>query len=106
MVDRVRTVIWAESADEALDDAVAYVAAASPQAAIRLLDRVLQAAEHLSTLSERGRFVPELDDRVTRELLIGSYRLLYRVEEHQVNVLAFLHGAREFSAWLRDHRLP
>jgi len=49
-------------------------------------------------MSDRERCVPELDDRTTRELLVGSYRLMYEVAA-EVRVLAVVHGARDFTAW-------
>ena len=43
--------------------------------------------------------VRELDDPTLRELSVYKYRLLYRVREDRVVIRAFLHGARDFSAW-------
>jgi plasmid stabilization system protein ParE len=99
VADKIRSVAWSETATAALDEALTYVAASSPQAAGRLLEQALHAAERLSTLSHRGRMVPELEDSSIREVFVGRYRLLYRVEEDQVVVLTFLHGARDFSLW-------
>jgi plasmid stabilization system protein ParE len=99
VADRLRRVIWSEAARAALDAALTYVAETSLQAAGRLLERALDAAERLSTLSDRGRTVPELEDPAIREIFVGRYRLLYRVEESQVVVLTFLHGARDFTLW-------
>jgi hypothetical protein len=42
----------------------------------------------LEALAERGRVVPELDDPGVRELLVGSYRLIYEVGPESVHVLA------------------
>lgn len=99
MAAQVRSVVWSEDASEALDDAIAYLWPTSQRASQDLLKRALQAAESLSTLSDRGRVVPELSDSTIREIFVQRYRLLYRVEEHQVIVIAFLHGARDFAAW-------
>ena len=94
-----RQVIWAVRASQMLDDAVGYVAQDSPSAARRLLVEALDAAESLATLSERGRRVPELDISITREILVGRYRLIYEVHRNQVFILAFLHGSRDFESW-------
>lgn len=48
-----------------------------------MLEEVLDAAESLSTLSERGRLVPELDDAVTREIFVRDFRLMYEEEEDE-----------------------
>jgi toxin ParE1/3/4 len=99
MAARVRSVVWAQSASAALDEVVAYIAQDSRQAALDTLDLALNIAADLSTLSERGRIVPELADGAIREVFVYRYRLLYRIEFDRVVVIAFLHGARDFTKW-------
>ena len=76
MATRRREVIWAQRARDALDEAAAYVAQDSPETAVDLVERALDAAESLGTLSERGRLVPELDDPTVRETFVYKYRPL------------------------------
>jgi plasmid stabilization system protein ParE len=64
-----------------------------------VLEEVLRVAGSLATLSERGRIVPELNDPTIRELFVFKYRLLYEVEKRRVLIVAFLHGARDFTTW-------
>jgi len=97
MAARVREVVWAESARDALDEIIAYIAQDSHAAAIRVLDTALESAARLSTLSERGRVVPELENPAVREIFVFRYRLMYRVEDERILVLAFVHGARDFA---------
>jgi toxin ParE1/3/4 len=99
MAARVREVVWAQSARDALDEVIEYIARDSRQAAIRVLEEALRAGASLATLSERGRIVPELNDPTIRELFVFKYRLLYEVEDHRVLIVAFLHGARDFATW-------
>ena len=99
MAARVREVVWAESASDALDEVIAYIAQDSPQAAGHVLEAALEAAGSLATLSERGRVVPETNDPVIREIFVFRYRLMYRVEGERVVVVAFVHGARDFATW-------
>ena len=99
MAARVRSVVWAQSAYAALDEVIAYIAQDSRQAAVQVLERALNTAEGLGTLSERGRVVPELEDPAIREVFVHRYRLLYRIERDRVVVVAFLHGARDFAKW-------
>ena len=97
-----RTIVWAPAAHADLDEALQSLALLSTSAAERLLEDILAAAESLSTLSERGRLVPELRDGRTRELLVGSYRLMYEVSAERVEIVAVLYGARDFETWLRE----
>ena len=102
MASRPRRVVWAQSAERALDAVLSDIAETSPQGAISVLTRALETAEGLSTLAERGRIVPEIGDSTLRELFVYDYRLLYRVRVDRVVISAFLHGARDFSKWLRE----
>lgn len=78
------------------------IATDSQDGAIRVLTRTLEAAESLSSLAERGRVVPEVQDPSLRELFVYDYRLLYRVDDDRVVIRAFLHGARDFAKWRRQ----
>lgn len=80
-----------------LDDAITYVAQDSPPAAERLLIQALDAASSLDAFSERGRVVPEFNQPNVREILVQRYRLLYEVTPAEVQILAFVHGARDLT---------
>ena len=99
MAARVRNVVWAESARDALDAVIGYIAQDSQQAAAQVLDEALRTGATLATFAERGRVVPELNDPAIREVFAYQYRLQYEVGEARVLVVAFLHGARDFAAW-------
>lgn len=97
MATRRRRVAWTEQARQMLDDAVSYVAQDSRPAAEGLLIQALEAASSLDVHSERGRLVLELDRPNVRQLLVQRYRLLYEVTPAEVQVLAFIHGARDLT---------
>jgi toxin ParE1/3/4 len=99
MAARVRDVVWAQSARDALDAVIGYIAQDSPQAALQVLDDALRAGASLANFAERGRVVPELSDPAIREVFVFKYRLQYRVDDARVLVVAFLHGARYFATW-------
>ena len=58
MAARIRDVIWAESARDALDAVLGYIAQDSQQGAVQVLDEALRAGASLATFAERGRVVP------------------------------------------------
>jgi plasmid stabilization system protein ParE len=99
---RAREVVWAESGRLALDAVLADIFTDSPDGAGRVLVRALDVARSLATLSDRGRVVPEVGDVTLRELFVYRYRLLYRVRDELVVIVAFLHGARDFEKWRRE----
>ncbi|MBW1982519.1 MAG: type II toxin-antitoxin system RelE/ParE family toxin [Deltaproteobacteria bacterium] len=100
-----RKVIWAEAAEQDLDAAAAYVHRDSPSYAVSFVHRVLQAGRSLSDFAERGRIVPEFKDTKIREVFVHSYRLIYRIEDEQVLIVALIHGRRDFrTAWEESER--
>lgn len=101
MVTRPRDVIWAPSAYTDLDQVLAR-----REDAAGLLEAVLEAAESLATLSDRGRLVPELDDAITREIFVRDFRLMYEVSSAHVLIVAFVYGARDFETWRRERERP
>ena len=86
---------WSAPAEADLDSIIAYVAAHSVVSALRLQDRLIDAAEDLARLSARGR-----PGRIigTRERVLSRtpYILVYEVEDGVVSVLHVFHGARDW----------
>lgn len=97
-----RSVAWTPSARDCLDSIIEFIARESPEAAARVLDVILDAADSLSLFAERGRRVPETESRSIREIFVYRYRLIYQVSTSEVRILAVLHGAMDFGRWLRD----
>jgi len=89
-------VVWSPLAIERAAEAATYIAQDNPIAARRWVDGLFAAAATLSRLPERGRLVPELRRADVRELLLGSYRLVYRVEARRVAILTVRHLRRRF----------
>jgi len=48
----------------------------------------------LAAFPRMGHKVPEFDDDDVRELLVYSYRVIYRVEPDRVVIAAITHGKR------------
>lgn len=99
MGPRRRRVAWTDSAVLSLDSNISFVAQESRDNALRLLERVLAAADSLGILAERGSVVPEYDDPEVRQLLVDPFRLLYRVGEADVFILGVLHQRQDLQRW-------
>ena len=95
-----RKVIWAYAAEEDLEAAASYIHRDSPVYAASFIDRALEAGRSLDEFAERGRMIPELGDSSIREIFVYSYRLVYRIEDDRISILALIHGRRDFQkAW-------
>lgn len=63
---------------------------------------IVERSEKLKIFPEIGRVVPEIGDPNIRELIIYSYRLIYEVFPDRVEILALIHGKRDFSSEILD----
>ena len=88
------TVRWTQGARDDLRGIHHFVLRDSPGAADALLNRVVTAAERLMLFPRSGRIVPELAGLGYREIIVGSYRLVYAHEDDTVWIVAVTHGRR------------
>ena len=87
---------WTPQAADDLESITDYIGLDSPHYASFFAMNVISAAERLATHPRLGRAVPECSDTTIRELLLGNYRLIYRVREETVEILSVYHGSRIF----------
>jgi toxin ParE1/3/4 len=91
-VTRVR---WAPQALEDLQSIRAYIARDSVEYAELIIDQIVQAVERLENHPPRsGRIVPELGLSSIREVIVGSYRIVYLLAGVDAFILTVFHGAR------------
>ena len=84
---------WAETAEKDLLSIIEYIARENPLQASKIFREIKKRAESLSAFPDRGRIVPELQDQgitLYRELVIGPWRIMYRVSDDIVYVLSVL----------------
>ncbi|NOZ80024.1 MAG: type II toxin-antitoxin system RelE/ParE family toxin [Acidobacteria bacterium] len=73
------------------------IAADNPSAAVRWVQRLTAAVERASEMPLAGRIVPEYSDRQDiREMLVRTYRVVYRVRPDTLEVLTIFEGHRLF----------
>jgi addiction module RelE/StbE family toxin len=89
-------VSWTPQAVEDLEAIRAYVARDSAHYATLLVERLFTAVDRLLTFPESGRIVPEFQRPDLREVILGSYRIVYRLRAGQAEILTVFHGARLF----------
>lgn len=86
-------VVWTDPALERVDEIAVYIAQDDPDAATRWTVELFDAVERLVDFPESGRMVPEVGARQVRELILGAYRVFYRVGS-AVEVLSVRHGSQ------------
>ena len=97
-----RPIIWSDPAVDDLEAAVTFIAKDSDAYARSLAQLAVDAAESLRRFPNRGHRLPDPKLARFRELIIGSYRLVYLVERKRVLIVAILHGHRALERALKD----
>ena len=94
---QIYEVAWSETAERDLIAIMEYIADDSPSRAYEVFKDLTKRASTLTTFPERGRIVPELQRQgITQyhESIIPPWRVIYRVSEKRVYVLAVLDSRR------------
>jgi addiction module RelE/StbE family toxin len=85
---------WTEQACQDLQAIAEFIEKDSSQYARLFVVDIFQAVERIAEFPKSGRMVPELGDPAVRELILGNYRLVYRLKAKYVELLTVYHGAR------------
>ena len=90
-------VLWTESALAQLQAIHDYLAQSSPGYALRIVDRLTARSIQIATFPFSGRMVPEYELNEVREVIEGTYRIIYLIDSGQqkIEVLAVIHSSRE-----------
>ena len=83
---------WSPLAVTRLEDIVDYITLDSPPMARNWAEKILDAVEKLKDAPQIGRKVPEFERDDIRELILGNYRIIYRVGVSEVSILTVRHG--------------
>ena len=86
--------VWTERALNDLCDIEDYIAQDSPRAAVAMVERLIARVETLREHPRKGRMVPEVGSKDIREVLVGNYRLVYRLKQNRIEVLQVFQGSR------------
>ncbi|MEX1042720.1 MAG: type II toxin-antitoxin system RelE/ParE family toxin [Pirellulaceae bacterium] len=90
----VSKVYWTRRARADLRGIRDHIAQDAPDAARSFVQAIIDSTDRLQKFPLSGQVVPELDRTEIREVLRGSYRVIYRVQRDRVEILTVYHGAR------------
>jgi len=86
--------MWSPRSMEQIREIVDYIKKDKREAATQWANLVFSLAEGLAATPWKGRIVPEVQRKNVREVFHGKYRIIYRVDEDAIVVLAVRHGYR------------
>ena len=84
-------VIWSPLAIDRVAEIASYIAKENAPAAEKWIRKIFIRVGQLTSFPESGRHIPETFRKDIWELVWGNYRIIYRVELHQVAILTVRH---------------
>ena len=99
MAEKIRAVV-SETAEHDLGEILEFIQMDSPRSAKKLVRGTYSQLKKLPSFPKLGRIIPEIGDVRLREIIVGPYRLMYRLQNKRIIVLRVLHGKRLFSGEL------
>ena len=87
---------WTQTALDDLAGIRAYIARDSVYYANKFVDEAFRAVERLEMFPESGRIIPERNDPSFREIIFGSYRIMYKIANDECFITTMIHGKRNY----------
>ncbi len=90
-------VYWASVAEDDLKEIIEYLSLDGPATARNIFNKIRTKSSTLHQFPEKGRIVQELKDHgisIYRELVVSPWRIIYRISDKKVYVLAVIDSRR------------
>jgi toxin ParE1/3/4 len=88
-------ILWTRESLHRLTEIEVFIAKDNAERAIKFIDEIIAHAEGLLRNEPGiGRMVPEISNPAIRELLFKKYRIVYRVNKNNVEILTVFEGHR------------
>lgn len=101
-------IFWTKTARTDLNEIVEYIAVDSVDIALKKYYEIRESTKPLDKFPEHGRIVPELKNENImkyREIIISPWRILYKIEEKKIYIMAVIDGRRNIEDILMKRQL-
>jgi len=89
-------IVWTDQAIQDLNDIGEFIAKDSERYAREVIKTLFESTIIIESHPKAGRIVPEYNIDYLRELIRGSYRIVYRiVDKFRIDILTVHHSARQ-----------
>lgn len=82
-----------------------YIAKDSEHYAKKVVNDIVDKSEYLGVFPNMGSRVEEFDEDNLKEIVIYSYRMIYRIIDDGVNILAIVHCKRSLSSEMLEEKI-
>ena len=88
-------VVWTTPGLEDVGDVFDYIAKDSAVYAERFCLKLVESPRRLEKFPLMGQVVPEFGDETIREIVCGSFRVIYKVQGDACYITAVIHASRD-----------
>lgn len=91
---------WTDGAIDDLREIVRHISRQYPFTAEKVRLRILDSTRQLEQFPERGARVPEFELDHVREIIVGSFRVIYILSSERSCLIAAIHrGSKDLVRW-------
>ncbi|MEK6657324.1 MAG: type II toxin-antitoxin system RelE/ParE family toxin [Nitrospirota bacterium] len=87
---------WSPRAASNLEEICSYIARDSEYYASLFVKKIFLIIKDIPQFPKLGRIVPEYGNENLREKIYQNYRIVYRLNENTIEIVAICHGAKPF----------
>ena len=91
-------IIWTDFAIEDLKSIHEYISKDSRSYANRFIDKLIAKVDQLKVFPQLGKMVPEFGKEDIRELIEGSYRIIYKINIDHIGIVRVHHSAQTLNS--------
>lgn len=88
--------IWSELAINDIKSIYDYIEKDSTDRAELFIERLIDATDRLEEHPYSGRIIEEIGNAECREIIYGSYRIMYEIKGEFVRISGVVHSARDW----------
>lgn len=82
-----------------------YIAKDSIYYAKKVVNDIVDKSEYIDLFPNIGRNLEEIDEVNVREIIVYSYRMIYRIVDDGINILTIVHCKRQLSDNMLDDKM-
>ena len=101
-------IIWTKTAKNDLNEIVEYIANDSVEIALNKFYEIRESTKQLENFPEQGRIIIELRNENIlryREIIKSPWRLMYKIEDKKIYIMAVIDGRRNVEDVLMKRQL-
>lgn len=85
---------WSINSVNNLEEIAEYISENSPLYAPVFINKIIQSVDRLIDFPFSGRIVPEYENENIREVIFHNYRIIYKINNNNIDVSDVIHSSR------------